>query len=178
MLLDNISEINILRSSAPKTLQGDNALRHRPSAGSGCSPALSPGSLCSSRTTGKAHLPTSHSHCQRLHGLRAMPNNPLIGSAHPDTGMSTPRLLTNSLVTHLSHPPERCAMGQDADRDLTSTFRWSWTELTTVLYTDWKILQHKAFTLKNNSPESKTELASKLVVRNPPKSWAALENTF
>lgn len=120
----------------------------------------------------KAHLPTGHSHCWGLHRLWAMPDNPLIGSERPDTGMSTPRLLTSSLVTHLSHPHERCAAGQDMEGTLTCTFQWGWTEHLTVLYTTVKILQHKAFTLTTNSTDSKTGSAFKMVVRNPPIPWA------
>ena len=40
-----------------------------------------------------------------------MPDNPPLGSQHPDTGMSTPGQLTSSLVIHLSHCHQRCAEG-------------------------------------------------------------------
>lgn len=52
------------------------------------------------------------------------------------------------------------------------TFQGARTEHRTVLYTDVKTPQRKALTL--TMAQSKTELAFKMVVRNPLKSWETL----
>lgn len=137
--------------------------------------------LCSYEHSILAEPPKSSSAHKRLSLSQAtpadgdeLPNNPLFGCSHRNTGMSTPRQLTSSLVTSLSHPYERCAVGWEMEETFTCTFQWSCTEHMIVSSINLEILQNKAFTLKNTSSEGKTELVFKLVVRKLSKSWATL----
>lgn len=120
-----------------------------------------------------AHRPLSLPQATQAVGDAEGPTNWIWASGHRNAHTQT---LTSSLLTHLSHPHERCAVGQETEGTLTRSFQWGWTEHGTVLYTDVQILQRKAFTLTNNG----TELAFKTVVGKPPKSWATLflERTF
>lgn len=125
ILLDNIPELFTLRFSTQRILWGNNAGCHRPSAGSRSCSALSPGTLPSSRTTGKLICPqATFTVSSYTDWCDEMPNNPLIWSEHPDTGMSTPRQLTSSVVTRLSHPHERRAVGQEMEGSSNLYFPW------------------------------------------------------
>lgn len=136
ILLDNVPELFTLRFSTQRILWGNNAGCRRPSAGSRSSSALSPGTLHSSRTTGKLICPqATFTVSSYMAWCDEMPNNPLIGSEHPDTGMSTPRQLTSSPVTRLSHPHERRVQwGKRWKEVRTCTFHGSWAEHVTQIW--------------------------------------------